>query len=475
MADKTKQLSLLEALHFCPADGWFGDPMPMYHDGVWHIYYTKRLTDERMTWGHISSSDLVHYTEHPDPFPAGVSGTPFNTGCVVWGYGKFHAFYAGKTADGRHAMLRAESEDGIHFAPSNEICFLRPEQFYRNDRTFRDPAVVYDAEAKLWRMVYCVKSPRGKTADPFPGVIGRAESHDLIHWKSLPPYELTGIASTMECPDLFPIGEGWAMIYYWHETRVRFAASADGPWERGKVISPDHFDFMAARHATDGVRHMVFGWLPRRGCDCAERTWGGNFCFPREWRFGKNTPRSRFAEEVDEFFSLPAAEMLPERAILCSDGWCVEGESFEADPRNGGALLAFETMPQVCRVQFDLSIDDALGTVAILLSTTDYSGEDEWLGLGYQILIDPSEGMIRLRKHYEWDQRPDIAVIPFVFPVNQSIHVDLLIDDTILEASIDGAQTLVSRMLEARGGGFGISVWDTHAKIENFRCTRPKE
>ena len=72
-------------LHFTAADGWFGDPMPLWHDGIYHIYYTKRFPapsdDERdmIGWGHISSPDLLHWTEHPDPFVHGTSDTPFNT------------------------------------------------------------------------------------------------------------------------------------------------------------------------------------------------------------------------------------------------------------------------------------------------------------------------------------------------------------------------------------------------------------
>ncbi len=77
-------------LHFTAADGWFGDPMPLWHDGIYHIYYTKRFPapsdDERdvIGWGHISSPDLLHWTEHPDPFVHGTSDTPFNTGCVYF-------------------------------------------------------------------------------------------------------------------------------------------------------------------------------------------------------------------------------------------------------------------------------------------------------------------------------------------------------------------------------------------------------
>ncbi len=28
-------------LHLKPQDGWFGDPIPFYWDGVWHLFYLR--------------------------------------------------------------------------------------------------------------------------------------------------------------------------------------------------------------------------------------------------------------------------------------------------------------------------------------------------------------------------------------------------------------------------------------------------
>ncbi len=69
----------MNGLHFCPSDGWFGDPMPLYHDGTYHIYYTKLLPQGKLLWGHIATKDFVHYTEYPNPFPYNTPGAPINT------------------------------------------------------------------------------------------------------------------------------------------------------------------------------------------------------------------------------------------------------------------------------------------------------------------------------------------------------------------------------------------------------------
>lgn len=57
-------------LHYEPAVGKLGDPMPFYWKGVYHVFYlnyhiAKGAPTPRITWDHISSRDLLHWTEHP--------------------------------------------------------------------------------------------------------------------------------------------------------------------------------------------------------------------------------------------------------------------------------------------------------------------------------------------------------------------------------------------------------------------------
>ena len=51
-------------LHLKPDDGWFGDPIPFYWDGVWHLFFLKdqqhhALPGGRHSWGNFASRDLV--------------------------------------------------------------------------------------------------------------------------------------------------------------------------------------------------------------------------------------------------------------------------------------------------------------------------------------------------------------------------------------------------------------------------------
>lgn len=56
--------------HIMPRSGWLNDPNgPIFYDGRYHVYYQHiegtSQWEWRMTWGHASSSDLIHWKHEP--------------------------------------------------------------------------------------------------------------------------------------------------------------------------------------------------------------------------------------------------------------------------------------------------------------------------------------------------------------------------------------------------------------------------
>ena len=102
-----------------------GDAIPFYHEGKYHIFsltsppgttvYPARL---RTTWSHSVSEDLVHWEELPTALYPGEGDEPDAsgvwTGSVIYGEGKYHAFYTGYclTAEYQQTICHATSEDG---------------------------------------------------------------------------------------------------------------------------------------------------------------------------------------------------------------------------------------------------------------------------------------------------------------------------------------------------------------------------
>lgn len=454
-------LNKWDALHFCPDDGFFGDPMPTYHDGVYHVYYCKRYRNGKTGWGHLSTRDLLNWEEHPDPF---VPGATTKTGCVLWAEGRFHAYFVVKNEKGWE-MRHSSSEDGEQFPMPGDFCFA-PDERYENGKLWRDPAVIYDEKAGLYRMVFCAKSAEQPVPNCFGGGIGYAESRDLIQWELKDPLELPEVATSVECPELFPYEDRWVLLYFWHDTRFRTAESPLGPWVRGKVLSPDGFNFLAARRLFDGERQLLFGWISRKDCDCAPYTWGGNMLFPRELTFEKGTPKTCFARELSELFTSKADQKM----ISCAGQWNQVDGTVEGCAPIGGALACFEALPERFCLKTILRFSTDYMTAGIIFGgKPGHSGrENEILDDGYILYYEPAEGILRLREHYEWDQRPDLAVIPIQTDEPRLVSLEILCNKNIMEISVNQSQTMVYRSFKSLEGALGLLVQDGTCRFENL-------
>ena len=62
-------------LHFSPERNWMNDPNGLvYEDGRWHLFFQHNPYGTRwgnMSWGHATSTDLVHWEEQPIAIPQG--------------------------------------------------------------------------------------------------------------------------------------------------------------------------------------------------------------------------------------------------------------------------------------------------------------------------------------------------------------------------------------------------------------------
>ena len=62
-------------LHFKPSSGRFGDPIPFFWDGKFHLFHLIAPQEPPPTqghhWGHAVSTDLLHWEELPVIIPLG--------------------------------------------------------------------------------------------------------------------------------------------------------------------------------------------------------------------------------------------------------------------------------------------------------------------------------------------------------------------------------------------------------------------
>ena len=184
--------------HHSPKWGWMNDPNGMfYKDGVWHLYFQYNPYGslwENLSWGHSTSTDLIHWTQQPTPIFGDGLGHIFSGSAVVdknntAGYGKdaVVAFYT--TAGPSQTQSMAYSNDGGQTFTKYEHNPILTS----SARDFRDPKVFWSDEAGHWVMILAV----GQEMQIF-------SSANLRDWKYESSFgqEYGNHGGVWECPDL---------------------------------------------------------------------------------------------------------------------------------------------------------------------------------------------------------------------------------------------------------------------------------
>ena len=264
--------------HHTPAYGWMNDPNGMfYKDGTWHLCYQYNPYGsqwENMTWGHSTSTDLVHWNAEPTAITPDALGTIFSGCCVVdknntAGFGKdaIVAFYTSAGASQTQSM--AYSTDGGKTFTKYE----NNPVITSNVPDFRDPHVFWNAEAGFWNMILAA----GQQMSIY-------SSKDLKEWKHESDFgaEYGNHGGVWECPDLMKMKvrgtdkEKWMLIcninpggpfggsatqYFIGEFDGHKFTCEDEPSEtKWMDYGKDHYATITFDNAPDG-RHVGIAWM----------------------------------------------------------------------------------------------------------------------------------------------------------------------------------------------------------------------
>ena len=264
--------------HHTPQYGWMNDPNGMfYKDGVWHLCYQFNPYGsqwENMTWGHSTSTDLVHWNAEPTAITPDALGTIFSGCCVVdknntAGFGKdaIVAFYTSAGASQTQSM--AYSTDGGKTFTKYE----NNPVITSNVPDFRDPHVFWNAEAGFWNMILAA----GQQMSIY-------SSKDLKEWKHESDFgaEYGNHGGVWECPDLMKMKvrgtdkEKWMLIcninpggpfggsatqYFIGEFDGHKFTCEDEPTEtKWMDYGKDHYATITFDNAPEG-RHVGIAWM----------------------------------------------------------------------------------------------------------------------------------------------------------------------------------------------------------------------
>jgi len=194
--------------HFTAQKNWLNDPNGLvFYKGVYHLFFQHNPSGidwGNMTWGHATSPDLVHWTQHSDAIPPDAMGTIFSGSAVVdrgnttgfqsGGDKALVAIYAcaGDTSPeskGKpYTQCLAYSQDAgttwVKYAQNPVLKQIAPGN--------RDPKVVWFEPKREWVMALFLENSD----------YALFTSPDLKSWKQIQRFPDPG---TSECPDFFEI------------------------------------------------------------------------------------------------------------------------------------------------------------------------------------------------------------------------------------------------------------------------------
>ena len=264
--------------HHTPTYGWMNDPNGMFwKDGVWHIYFQRNPYGsqwENMTWGHSTSTDLMHWTFQGDAIEPDAWGTVFSGSAAVDKEGT-----AGLGKDAVVALYTSAGESqtqSMAYSTDGGMTFTKHKGnpvITGSVPDFRDPNVFWNDDIRKWNMILAA----GQQMNIY-------SSDNLTDWT----YESSfgdGYGShdgVWECPDLMKLPvrgtgkEKWLLIcninpggpaggsatqYFVGDFDGRkFTCESAPEVTKWMDYGKDHYATVSFDNAPEG-RHVALAWM----------------------------------------------------------------------------------------------------------------------------------------------------------------------------------------------------------------------
>ncbi|MGO1943648.1 MAG: glycoside hydrolase family 32 protein [Ancrocorticia sp.] len=204
--------------HIAAPGGWINDPNGVsFFKGRYHVYFQHNPFSTHhatMHWGHVSSTDMVTWKREPIAFAPSIeadrdgvfsgSAVSSDDGDTMYVYYTGHRWANGVNEDEGNDQVQclATSQDAISFEKQG-VVVRGPEELPH----FRDPKVWKMGDT--WYMVFGACSVENR------GEVWLYTSANMEDWEfdSILFRDPDPEAFMLECPDFFPLGDKWVLVY----------------------------------------------------------------------------------------------------------------------------------------------------------------------------------------------------------------------------------------------------------------------
>ena len=305
-------------IHFTPAKNWINDPNGMvYQDGVYHLFYQYNPQGNdwgNMSWGHATSTDLVHWTEQAVALTRDELGDIFSGSAVIdknntagFGANAMVALYT-SASNVQQQSIAYSTDGGKNFTRYTGNPVIR-----NSDDNLRDPKVFWHEQSQQWIMALAKGWKMG---------VEFYSSPDLKTWTHQSTFfmELAGRHSIQwECPDLIELDKKWVLLVSVNpggpilgSGTMYFVGDFDG-----KTFTPDALNYplwldygmdnyAGVTWSNTDDRRVMLGWMNNwqyaGSVPCSP--WRSAMTLPRELKLieydGKPLLTSTVVSEIDQ-------------------------------------------------------------------------------------------------------------------------------------------------------------------------------
>lgn len=464
-----------------PEGAWVGDVIPWQEDGVFHLFYlyeSRAVPRRGMPWHRLVTTDLVDFTDTGSAIASGGPRAPdFNiyTGSIVRTEdGVHHAFYTAQNPD-RHGpdgkplqlVAHATSRDAMAtWERHPEHTFGATDGYETAD--WRDPYVLRDEEAGVWRMLITARHSSGP--ERRRGVIAQCISRDLVTWEPAEPFWDPRRYVAHECPEVFHWGGWWYLVYSEFSdtftTRYRMSRSLSGPWTAPEHDSIDGRAFYAAKSAEREGRRFFFGWIASRegSRDDGAWQWAGTLSVLEARQRPDGTLAFHPADEWRNTFTGATAALPADTRLHAADGY--------------DAVVATADAPAGFRLRARFDIAPGTAECGVLLRASADGDR------AYALRLEPRRRRLVLDRWprattgtEQWQISGDVPhAVELERPVSLEPgdhELDVIVDGDLCVATVDDSVVLSTRLYDRPTGRVGAFVADGAVTITAFEVSVP--
>lgn len=461
--------------HLSPALNWCNDPNGLvYNNGTYHLFYQHNPFGNRwghMTWGHATSTDLVHWTHLPIAIAEENGVMIFSGTCVVdknntSGFGKngkvpMVAIYTGHIENVNQSQHIAYSlDDGVTWTKyaSNPVLDL-------HKKDFRDPKVFWYEPKKYWVMALML---------PVEHILQFYSSKNLKEWNHLSDFGPAGDTNAVwECPDLtqvpiegMPGKKKWLLQMSQNASMQYFVGEFDGVKFTNQNVAdkinrpdygPDYYAAIAYNQLPASIAPAAIGWV---------NNWNyANDIPTTPWKSAMSLPRNLSVQKINNEWILvqkPVAAL----ALLRKKIFTLQQETITTE----------KTLP-VKSTQFEMEFTIEPGTASVS-GVRIAVGNNNYFEIGYDankqiFYADRSKaGNNSFNDNFKKLNRFEKA-IPLQ---NKKIQLHVYLDNSIAEVFVNNGTAVFTAQFFSDAKNKGIQLFSNgeNSKFSNINLWQMK-